>query len=175
MRTCPICHVEFEIKKVCGKKRKYCSPECSKTANLNKTKESYQPKPYEKRNCLVCGKELPNKKGVRGVKPRHCKGECTLVYKAHRDGDVGVLFGELVIENDEREKCGLYGATVDEMAMHFETSVDKMRIELHQALFKFKAIFEEFYGKPDFEDHFDEWDRLCNYIDYENTQDSAGQ
>ena len=167
MRTCSVCNKEFRLKRVCGKKRKYCSPECSKTANNNKTKKNAHKrrKPYQPRYCLLCGKKLPNRKGVRGVKPRYCEGECTLLYKAYRSGNVGVLFGNLVVENDEQEKNGLYNMTIEEMAKHFNQSETSMRQEAGRALFTYFALFDEFFGKPEFEEpDNDSWDQLYNYI-----------
>jgi len=167
MRTCQVCNKEFKLEKVCGKKRKYCNPKCSKIANNNKTKKNYRKKrnPYQPRYCLLCGKELPKREGVRGVKPRYCEGKCTTLYKAHRVGSVGVLFGNLVVENDEREKNGLYSMTVEEMAKYFGQSETAMKQEINRALFKFKSVFDELYGKPEFsEPQNDCWDQLYNYI-----------
>ena len=167
MRTCPVCLGKFELKRVCGKKRKYCSPECSKTANNNKTKKNARKKrkPYQDRSCLLCGNKLPNIEGVRGVKPRYCEGDCTLLYKAYRSGNVEVLFGNLVIENDEQEKNGLYKMTIEEMAKHFNQSTTAMRQEAGRTLFTYYALFDHFYGKPEFEEpNNDCWDQLINYI-----------
>ena len=167
MRTCQVCNKEFKLEKVCGKKRKYCNPKCSKIANNNKTKKNYRKKrnPYQDRYCLLCGKKLPNRVGIRGVKPRYCEGECTLLYKAYRSGNIDVLFGSLVVENDDREKNGLYSMTVEEMAKHFNQSETSMREELNRTLFKFKSVFEEYYGKPEFDESDNDcWDQLYNYI-----------
>ena len=178
MRKCPVCKKEFPLKKVCGKKRKYCSPACSKIANQKKTLENANKKrkPYQPRFCLLCGKELPNREGVRGVKPRYCNGECTTLYRAYRSGDVGVLFGNLVLENDERKKNGLYVMTIKDMAEHFNQSETAMRQETGRTLFTYFAVFDHFFGKPDFDEpQNDCWDQLYNYIISEDDHMELGK
>ena len=71
-----------------------------------------------------------------------------------------------------RERSGFH-KTISEIADEMGMDTKSVQKTLVKGMIKFKANYFEMYGEPVFEDHLDEWDRLCNYIDYENTQDSA--
>ena len=75
------------------------------------------------------------------------------------------LFGKVVLNNEEKERNGLYAMTYEEIAKELNEDTSTIQQDIVKALFKFKSVFEELYGKPEFDESGNDcWDQLYNYI-----------
>ena len=164
MKLCKACKKPVPQKKsgTPGIQSSYCSKKC-RMANLWLKKSLANRKKYF---CNVCGNEIPYKYKP-GRQKLTCDDICEKIWFGYMRGNIGTLMpmGSMVLENDEKEQDRLYAMTLEEMSKELNISIELVRREVSKALFKFWAIFNELYGRPDFEEpNNDCWDQLYNYI-----------
>jgi len=153
-KECKLCEKVFTLQ---YGNQKYCSESCKKLGRNARRREGAMW--YKKlKPCRICGVGM---KVTR--KPKIYCDDCKEIAKYRNQGNISVLFGSLTGHNNHCDN--LYAMTIGDMAKEFNISYDKMNREYVLALFKFFALFEYFYGKPDFgEPDNDCWDQLYNYI-----------
>ena len=164
MKSCKVCNNPVPPKPVGsgGSPKIYCSIECRRKNYWKKRSETNRKKCY----CNVCGDEIPYQYQA-GQRKGCCDDVCAKIWLDYRNGKIETLLpnGLMVLENDEKEQSRLYAMTLEEMGKELNISSQSARKEVSKALFKFWAVFEELYGKPDFgEPDNDCWDQLYNYI-----------
>ena len=160
MKKCPVCNKPLPRRKNSGLPRIYCSKKCKSIANWRRHSERNRKKYF----CRACGDELAYKYQA-GQQSLYCDDVCRKIGLGWRMGHTNILFGSVVLNNNCMENDHLYAMTLREMSEELGTPIENLRIETIKALFKFKVIYEELYGKPEFsEPQNDCWDQLYNYI-----------
>ena len=164
MKLCKLCKNPVPQKKIGtqGVQSVYCSKKCRRDNQWLKRSLANRKKYF----CNVCDDEIPYKYKP-GRQKLTCDDVCEKIWLDYRNGTIKRLLpmGSMVLENDEKEQSRLYAMTLEEMGKELNISPQFARNEISRALFKFWAIYEELYGKPDFsEPDNDCWDQLYNYI-----------